>query len=116
VGKANNKRILAIRLSALGDVAMTVPVLLSVRRLNPEARFLFITKAHFSPVLERLDNLEVHPFEAKGVHKGLKGLWRLHRELKGEKFDSVADLHAVLRTKILKLFFSFSGEPFETLH
>jgi len=115
VGKGNNKRILAIRLSALGDVAMTVPVLLSVKRLNPEVRFLFITKAHFSPVLERLNNLEVHPFEAKGVHKGLKGLYRLHRELKGENFDSVADLHAVLRTEILKLFFSFSGKPFKSL-
>lgn len=115
MGKGNNKRILAIRLSALGDVAMTVPVLLSVTRLNPEIRFLFITKTHFSPVLERLNNLEVYPFDANGIHKGLKGLWRLRRELKGENFDSVADLHAVLRTGVLKLFFSFSGKPFKSL-
>jgi len=115
VGKGNKKRILAIRLSALGDVAMTVPVLLSVTRLNPEVQFLFITKTHFAPVLERLNNLQVHSFEARGVHKGLKGLWRLRRELKEEDFDSVADLHAVLRTGILKLFFSFSGIPFKSL-
>lgn len=115
MGKGNKKRILAIRLSALGDVAMTVPVLLSVTRLNPEVQVLFITKTHFAPVLERLNNLQVHSFEARGVHKGLKGLWRLRRELKEEDFDSVADLHAVLRTGILKLFFSFSGIPFKSL-
>lgn len=115
MGKGNKKRILAIRLSALGDVAMTVPVLLSVTRLNPGVRFLFITKTHFAPVLERLNNLEVHPFEGKGIHKGIRGLWHLKGELKEKDFDAIADLHAVLRTGILKLFFSFSGKPFESL-
>ena len=115
MGKGNKKRILAIRLSALGDVAMTVPVLLSVTRLNPEVRFLFITKSHFAPVLQRLENLEVHSFEGKGVHKGIRGLWHLKGELRGKDFDAIADLHAVLRTGILKLFFSFSGKPFESL-
>ena len=115
MGKDNNKRILAIRLSALGDVAMTVPVLLAVARLNPETQFIFVTKAHFAPVLQRVENLRVHPFEAKGVHKGLGGLWRLRRELKEENFDCIADLHAVLRTHILKILYSFSGKPFRTL-
>lgn len=115
MGKGNSKRILVIRFSALGDVAMTVPVLLSVARLNPEVRFLFITKTHFAPVLQRLENLDVHPFQAKGIHKGLQGLWRLRGELKSETFDAIADLHAVLRTQILRRFFLFSGRPFESL-
>jgi ADP-heptose:LPS heptosyltransferase len=116
VGKDSNKRILAIRLSALGDVAMTVPVLLAVARLYPEVRFIFITKAHFAPVLQGVANLQVYPFDAKGTHKGLAGLWRLRSELKEENFECIADLHAVLRTQALKVLFSFSGKPFKSLH
>lgn len=115
MGKGNNHRILTLRFSALGDVAMTVPVLLSVSRLNPEVRFLFVTKAHFAPVLQRLEDLDVHPLQPKGIHKGFSGLWHLRRELMGEDFEAIADLHAVLRTHILKGFFSFSGKPFESL-
>ena len=104
-----------IRLSALGDVAMTVPVLLAFRRCYPDTDLLFITKSKFSPILERIPNLRVLPFHDRGVHKGLAGLWRLRDELKGKSFQKIADLHAVLRTKILKLFLLGSGKPFKSL-
>lgn len=115
MGKSNNKRILVFRLSALGDVAMTVPVLLSLIRSNPQISFLFVTKVHFKPILERVPDLEVLSFDAKGVHKGLSGLWRLKGELKKYSFSCIADLHAVLRTRILKILFTGSAIPIRSL-
>ena len=39
------KNVLVARFSALGDVAMTIPVVYSVCRCNPGTRFIFITKS-----------------------------------------------------------------------
>ncbi|MDM9629913.1 glycosyltransferase family 9 protein [Robiginitalea aurantiaca] len=115
MGGSSSRRILVFRLSALGDVAMTVPVLLSVARSNPGVSFLFVTKSHFKPILQRVPNLEVHSFDANGTHKGLTGLRRLRAELKQKPFNSIADLHSVLRTRILKILFAGSGIPFVRL-
>jgi ADP-heptose:LPS heptosyltransferase len=115
VKKSNKKALMAIRLSALGDVAMTIPVLLSLRRKHPDTALLFITKTRFTPILERIPGLKAVPFYDKGIHKGFSGLWRLRRELMKESLVGVADLHAVLRTKILKTLLSGTGLPFKVL-
>lgn len=94
---------------------MTIPVLLSLRRNHPDTPLIFITKSHFSPVLERIPNLRVVPFYDKGVHKGLAGLWRLRNQLGKESLKGIADLHAVLRTKVLKTLFAGTRIPFEVL-
>ena len=44
------RNLLVARFSALGDVAMTIPVVYSACRCNPDTRFIFITK----PVQESL--------------------------------------------------------------
>jgi ADP-heptose:LPS heptosyltransferase len=94
---------------------MTVPVLLALSRQNPEVRLVFVTRPHFAPILRRVPNLQVHPFEAKGRHKGFGGLLRLYKDLQKIPFDAIADLHSVLRTRILRVFFSASGVPFARL-
>ena len=38
------RNLLVARFSALGDVAMTIPVVYSACRCNPDTRFIFITK------------------------------------------------------------------------
>ena len=37
------RRVLIARFSALGDVAMTIPVLYSVCRVNPDTHFVMLT-------------------------------------------------------------------------
>jgi ADP-heptose:LPS heptosyltransferase len=56
------------------------------------------------------------PFYDKGVHKGVAGLWRLRNQLRRESIKGIADLHAVLRTKVLKTLFTGTRIPFEVLH
>lgn len=104
--------ILVIRLSAMGDVAMTVPVLLALTRCYPELRITILTRGFFEPLFAQLDKVRVFRAEVEGKHKGLAGLWKLYRELQGVRFDAIADLHNVLRSNVLKYFFSLSGVPF----
>ncbi|WP_255449780.1 glycosyltransferase family 9 protein [Seonamhaeicola sediminis] len=104
------KHILVIRLSAMGDVAMTVPVLRAFTEQYPNVKITVLTKSIFSPFFRALPNVSVFPAEVKGKHKGIVGLYKLSKELKRLKVDAVVDLHNVLRSKTLKIF--LSGTPF----
>lgn len=99
------KHILVIRLSAMGDVAMTVPVLKAFTNQYPEVKLTVVTKGFFKPLFRDLPNVSVFEADIKGEHKGVLGLYKLSKALKKTGFDSVADLHNVLRSNILKLFF-----------
>jgi len=100
------QKILVIRLSAMGDVAMTVPVLRALTLQYPEIKITVLTREFFRPFFRDLPNVSVFPIEVSGKHKAISGLFTLSKELKTHKFDAVADLHNVLRTKILKFFLS----------
>jgi len=100
---------LVIRLSAMGDVAMTVPVLQRLRETYPELKITVLTKPFFKPILEEIPNIQLIEAEVKGKHKGVLGLYKLAKEIKKENIDAVADLHNVLRSKILRFFLSSFG-------
>lgn len=106
------EHILVIRLSAMGDVAMTVPVLSALIRQYPSLRITVLTRTFFAPMFAALPNVKIHEADFKGKHKGFIGLWSLYGELKGKGINVVADLHNVLRTQILKRFFFFNRIPF----
>ena len=99
------KHILVIRLSAMGDVAMTVPVLRALVQQHPNIKLTVLTRDFFKPFFKDIENVSVFSADLKGKHKGFFGLYKLSKELKNLGVDQVADLHNVLRTKILKLFF-----------
>jgi ADP-heptose:LPS heptosyltransferase len=104
------KHILVIRLSAMGDVAMTIPVLYQLLQQQPDIRLTVLTQPFLAPLFEPLERTTVYPVETKGKHKGLKGLYKLFNELKQQySFDAIADLHNVLRSKIITLLFKTSG-------
>lgn len=106
-------KILVIRLSALGDIAMTLPVLQAACAAYPEVQFTMLTSGAGAKVAEAV--MEPYPnFNVRGInahrdYSGLGGLNRLYNELKTLGFDAVADLHDVLRTKYLRLRFVLSG-------
>ena len=99
------KHILVIRLSAMGDVAMCVPVLRAFTLQHPKVKLTVLTRPFFKPFFQDLENVTVFAADLKGKHKGIIGLFKLSRELKHLGINQVADLHNVLRTKILKFFF-----------
>lgn len=104
------KHILVIRLSAMGDVAMTIPVLQQLLQQNPDVRITVLTQKFLAPLFDPLERTTVYTVETKGKHKGLTGLYQLFRELKKQyQFDAVADLHSVLRSKIIAFLFKATG-------
>ncbi len=103
--------ILVIRLSAMGDVAMTVPVLSAFTDQYPDVKITVLTRAFFRPMFSQLSNVTVYEADVKGRHKGVFGLWKLYKELATLNIDAVADLHNVLRSKVLKRFFRFGRIP-----
>ncbi len=112
MAKNNRFHILVIRLSALGDVAMTVPVLSALTQQHPELKITVLTRSFFAPMFESLRNVAVYKADVKGKHKGVLGLWRLYRELRKLEVDVIADLHNVLRSNILKRYFRMEKIPF----
>lgn len=98
------QHILIIRLSAMGDVAMTIPVVYAIAKANPETKVTFLSKPFFKPIVEVLPNVHFVAAQTNDVHRGIGGLWRLSRELKALGITLVADLHNVLRSKILRTF------------
>ena len=103
--------VLVIRLSALGDVAMMVPVLRVVTATYPNLKITVLTRAFFAPVLKNIQNVEVFEADIKGLHSGIFGLYRLAKELRNLGINAVADLHNVLRSNFLKSVFYFYGIP-----
>lgn len=98
------KHILVIRLSAMGDVAMTVPVLRALTQQHPDLKITVLTKAFFTPFFKNIPNVTVYATEVNTKHKGVIGLYGLSKELKTLHIGAIADLHNVLRSKILKCF------------
>lgn len=108
------KNILVIRLSAMGDVAMTVPLLRALVAQYPHLKVTILSKAFFKPFFEDIPNVTFYAADVNGRHKGLLGLIKLYRELKAMHIDAVADLHNVLRSKVVAKLFAVSGKPVAT--
>ena len=93
------KKFLIIRFSALGDIAMTVPVVHDLAVQYPDLEITILSREMARPLFEQLPK-NVHFFAAdfNGRHKGLLGLCRLWRDANLSDFDYIADFHNVLRT------------------
>ena len=99
-----------MRLSAMGDVAMTVPVLRAFVNQHPQVKITVISRPFYRPFFEGIPNLSFFAFDEKERHKGFLGLLRLFQDLKGLEIDAFADLHNVLRSKIVRNLFALSGK------
>ena len=105
------KRILIIRLTAMGDVAMTVPAVAALRAKYPDVRISILTTPFFQPFFRDVPDLDFVPFDKKGRHKGLCGIFRLWKDIhKQNDISAVADFHDVLRSKVLRTLFGLSGK------
>lgn len=120
-GPLNNprslSRVLAVRFSALGDVAMTVPVLYSACRCYPQVRFALLTRRSMVPMfVNPPENLQIIGVDLNEF-AGLGGLGRLFRNVREQfPFDGLIDLHDVLRSKVLTMMARLRGIPVAVIH
>lgn len=105
-------RLLVIRTSAMGDVALTTPVLKGMREQFPEAEILLLTRQAYRPFFNSIKGVELFHPDLKSRHKGFSGMIRLFKDLSRQSdIDYVIDLHDVLRSKILRILFRLKGVP-----
>lgn len=106
------ERVLVTRFSALGDVAMTIPVLYAAARQWPDVQFTMVTRRGMEQIFVNAPaNLQVVGVDLKKPqYQGLRGVWRLAGELIAQYHpDAYVDLHDVLRTRIIALRCRLSG-------
>lgn len=102
-------RILAYRFSAFGDVAMTVPVFTEFLQQNQEVEIVMVSRTQFKDLFEGIPNLIFKGIDVDD-YQGIFGLRKLGKFLLKEvNPDYIADLHDVIRTKALDLFFIKNG-------
>ena len=94
----------------MGDVAMTVPVIRAFVEQNPNVKITVVSRPFFQPFFNDIPNLNFFAVDVNGRHKGLIGLFKLYSDLNKLSIDAIADLHNVLRSKIIRTFFKLSGK------
>ena len=97
--------VLIARFSAIGDVAMTIPVVYSACRCYPDIRFVMVTRPAMTGMfVDAPANLTLVGADVHGEYRGAAGMMRLVGELHGRyRFDAFIDLHDVLRTRVMRL-------------
>jgi ADP-heptose:LPS heptosyltransferase len=105
-----SSHILVIRLSAMGDVAMTVPVLRAFSLQYPNLKITVVSRPFFKSFFDDIENVTFFAIDLKERHKGFLGLLRLFSDLQKLNIDAVADLHNVLRSKIIRILFALNGK------
>lgn len=94
----------------MGDVAMTVPLIRALVQQYPHVKVTVVSRPLFKPFFDDIPRVAFHAAETNGKHKGLLGIWRLYKELRAHHVYAVADLHNVLRSKILTVLFRLIGK------
>ena len=77
----------------------------------PEIRFTMVSQAFLNPLFEGVKNIRFVAVNTQEKHKGLRGLWRLFRELRADHPEVFVDLHSVLRSLIIRTLFFITGTP-----
>ena len=94
---ASPPRILVVRLSSLGDIILTTPLLRALRTRHPQAFVSYLTKEAYVSLLEHNPRVnEVIGFDPRGP---LRPLARL---LRSRRFTHHLDLHGSLRSRALR--------------
>ncbi|MCU0461052.1 MAG: glycosyltransferase family 9 protein [Bacteroidales bacterium] len=108
--------LLVIRTSAMGDVALTTPVIRGFRSQYPDVKLTVVTRSTYEQFFYSIKDCDLFFSDFKKRHSGFFGILRLYRDLKRKgRIDRVIDLHDVLRTKILRLFFRMTGIPCDVI-
>ncbi len=110
-----NEHILIMRFSAMGDVAMLVPVVYSLAKQYPDVRVTVLSRGFARAFFDNLvPNVGFMAADLEKEYAGITGLNALYRRLRAKHFTAVADMHGVLRTHYLRT--RFRMDRFRVAH
>ena len=105
-------KLLVIRTSAMGDVALMAPVLKSMEKQYPDVEIVLVIRPAFTPFFYPFSGVKLFLTDSGKRYSGLSGSYRLFSDLrKDHKFDYIIDLHDVIRSHILSGLFRLTGVP-----
>lgn len=100
-------KILIIKPSALGDIALALPALASIRKSFPDAEISWLVRKEFAPLLEMAGDLDkIIIFDRNFLGKwffhpkAFAGLISFFKTLRSPHFDIVIDLQGLFRTAL----------------
>ncbi|MDO5510117.1 MAG: glycosyltransferase family 9 protein [Weeksellaceae bacterium] len=102
---SHTQSILVMRLSAMGDVAMTVPVVAAALDQNPALHVHFVTNPAWFAMFPKHERLSLIAFDKKQKHKGIPGLLNFAWAAAPKEFTHFIDLHAVARSHFLGMWY-----------
>jgi heptosyltransferase-2 len=92
--------ILIIRLSSLGDILFTSPLIRVLRKRFPQSQLHVLTSARYQKLLSHNPNLD--KVITLGSDAGLGQIWSMGKQLRTAKYDTIIDLHGSLRSLIIR--------------
>lgn len=95
---ASLRDIAVVRLSALGDVTLLLPVIETLKRAAPRARITWITGSPAYQLLEGYPGVEFIVFDKR---RGLRAYLDLRRQLQGRRFDALLAMQASWRANFI---------------
>lgn len=107
---AHLKKILVLRFSAMGDVALLVPVIASLVRAHQDVEVTVVTRPAFSSLFDSLPRVKVFRADVDKTYRGFFGIRRLFRALIVQAhFNAIVDAHDHVRTIWLRTLFRLFG-------
>lgn len=104
-------KLLVIRRSALGDVAMTIPVISSLKKQYPNAEITVVSKPWMKPLFDNA-NIKFIGANPRSGAMGIVDAFHFFSMIrKAEKWDAIIDLHDVIFSKLIRTLFKLSGIP-----
>ncbi len=104
------RKILLIRLSSIGDIVLTSPVVRCIKEQLPDAELHFLVKKQFVPVVEANPHIDkIHIVDTENIKNTLS-------EMREEGFDFIVDLHKNFRSIYLKKHLKVPHASFDKLN
>ncbi|SAK90698.1 lipopolysaccharide heptosyltransferase-1 [Caballeronia fortuita] len=101
------KRILIVKVTSLGDIVETLPVVSDLRRAFPSAKIDWAADAAFAdiirwnPGVDRVLSAPLRKFKKARNWNDLKEIGASIGELRAEKYDVIVDIHGVYKSAII---------------
>lgn len=99
-------RILIIRLSSIGDIILTTPVLKALKKKYPEAEIDFLTLENFKTSIEGLKYIKKLILFNKKKNDGIINMYKFAKKLNENNYDYIFDLHCKFRSIFISKFLS----------
>ena len=101
-------RVLIVKLSSLGDVVHTMPVVHDIRTAHPDALIDWVVEPGFAPLVRRVQGVHssiecaLRRWRKRWWTSAVRAEWHLFREaIGGERYDAVIDFQGLTKSALV---------------